>query len=127
MQVQDINEQEAQARENPRVKAAAVAPAPVQPQPERLRDGVVQSTDSESESDNLESRVKPEDRKQFKWTQFYEDLLEELLVKHMFDFTAASKEMSKMVNDPCEIDEGRAEFYEITPKVLQMKWTDIEI
>ena len=48
-------------------------------------------------------------------------------MKHMFDFWEASYEMNQNVNKIDEIWAGRAEFFEINPKVLQLKWTDIEV
>ena len=60
----------------------------------KIEKPAVVSTDSESEHEVLEAKVKPEDRKTFKWTEFYETTLEELLEKHMFDFDAASLELS---------------------------------
>ena len=36
---------------------------------------------------------------QFKWTPENEELLEEILMKHFFDFNQASKEFSKIVNE----------------------------
>jgi len=43
-------------------------------------------------------------------------------MKHMFDFKSASKEMDELINKP-----GNLEYFEINPKVLQLKWTDIEV
>lgn len=40
-------------------------------------------------------------------------------MKHMFDFKAASKEFNDLVNQDAQ--------FEINPKILQLKWTDIEI
>jgi len=35
--------------------------------------------------------------------------------------------MSRIINNPEDIEKGWSEFYEINSKILQMKWTDIEI
>lgn len=48
-------------------------------------------------------------------------------MKHMFDFKAASLEMNQQINIIKDIEEGRTELVEISPKVLQLKWTDIEV
>ena len=56
------------------------------------------STDSESESEYI-SRIKG-DRElvSFKWTEQYEDKLEELLMKNYFDFHTTAREFSRLVN-----------------------------
>ena len=38
--------------------------------------------------------IRPE---QFKWTDEWESLLEDLLVKHLFDFRSAAKELKRLV------------------------------
>lgn len=116
-------------------KAQGIIPTPVQEtskiktRAQRMRDeGVVVSTDSESENDPTLFAKRAGYRKEiFKWTQFYENRLEEMLIKHMFDFIKVAHEFSAMVND-FDNDEVEDKFYyEITPKILQLKWTDIEI
>ena len=59
---------------------------------------------------------------QFKWTSDYEELLEELLIKHSFDFRAASRDFVKEINK-----DEQENFYSIDAKTLQLRWTDIEI
>jgi hypothetical protein len=116
-------------------KASAVIPSPkpesprVKTRAERMRDeGCVMSTDSESENDPTIMAKRAGYRKEiFKWTEFYEDKLEELLIKHMFDFIRAAQEFSAMVNNFDDENEQNKFYYEITPKILQMKWTDVEI
>jgi hypothetical protein len=58
----------------------------------------------------------------FKWTSEYEDLLEELLIKHSFDFRAATRDFVKEINK-----EDNETFYSIDAKTLQLRWTDVEI
>ena len=58
---------------------------------------------------------------QFKWSPKSEDLLEEILIKHSFDFKSACREFVK------EINQGKEQFYQIDVKTLQLRWTDIEI
>lgn len=96
---------------------------------ERMRDeGVVVSTDSECENDPTLFAKRAGYRKEiFKWTPFYEEKLEELLIKYMFDFVQAAQEFSGMVNNFEDTTEEDKFYYEITPKILQMKWTDVEI
>lgn len=55
------------------------------------------NSDSENEQIVEESKV---NKVPFKWTQEYEELLEELLMKHMFDFKKTSEELDKIINDP---------------------------
>lgn len=116
-------------------KASGIIPVPKPQEPQiksraqRMKEeGCVMSTDSESENDPTIVAKRAGYRKEmFKWTEFYEGKLEELLVNHMFDFITASHEFSAMVNN--FEDETREDkfYYEITPKILQMKWTDVEI
>jgi len=58
----------------------------------------------------------------FEWTPWVEVQLEEILIKHLFDFKAATREFVKLVNksDPNV-------FYEIDVKTVRLRWTDIEI
>lgn len=106
-------------QESPRMKNKA----------QRQRDeGVVMSTDSESENDPTVFAKRAGYRKEiFKWNEHYEGKLEEMLINHMFDFIKAAREFSELVNN---FEDEHAEdkfYYEITPKILQMKWADIEI
>ena len=65
---------------------------------------------------------------QFKWTQQNESLLEEILMKHYFDFNSASKEFSQIINDSLSKTVGGEQVgYQIDAKSLQLRWTDIEI
>jgi len=115
------------------VKANSVIPAAVQESPkvrskaQRIREeGCVVSTDSESDNDPTIQAKRAGYRKEvFKWTEYYENKLEELLITHMFDFIKAAYEFSSIVNN--FEDENVRFYYEITPKILQMKWTDVEI
>ena len=59
---------------------------------------------------------------QFKWTNEYEDMLEEILIKHSFDFRSATREFIKEINK-----EDQENFFSIDVKTLQLRWTDIEI
>jgi hypothetical protein len=60
--------------------------------------GAVVSTDSESESEFIQRHKGNREVVSFKWTPEYEDKLEEILMKHYFDFHAAAKEFSRLVN-----------------------------
>lgn len=60
--------------------------------------GAVVSTDSESESEFIQRNKGNREVVSFKWTPEYEDKLEEILMKHYFDFHAAAKEFSRLVN-----------------------------
>jgi len=42
-------------------------------------------------------------------------------MKHEFEFKAASREFCEYINKDTE------EYFEITAKTIQMRWTDIEI
>ena len=87
------------------------------------------STDS-SESEAEVGR-KMLSMQQFKWTPENEELLEQVLMKHFFDFNAASKEFSRIINDSLTAQQSEGgeavPFYQIDPKSLQLRWTDIEI
>ena len=130
----EIKEYEERERVN-LPKAQGIIPVPVKDtskvktRAERMRDeGVVMSTDSESENDpTLFAKRAGYKKVIFKWTKFYEDKLEELLIKHMFDFITVAQEFSALVNNFDNEEMQEKFYYEITPKILQMKWTDIEI
>ena len=93
-----------------------------------VEEGVVMSTDSESENDPTVYAKRAGYRKEnFFWDEFYENKLEEILITHMFDFTKAAYDFSTMVNNFDEKQGDDRFYFEITPKILQMKWTDIEI
>ena len=51
-----------------------------------------------------------------------EELLEEVLIQHCFDFKAASREFIKTVNKDEPVN-----FFKLDIKTLQLRWTDIEI
>jgi len=56
----------------------------------------VYATDSESDLErarNSKKQIVP-----FKWNNDYEEVLEEILLKNEFNFSAASREFSKLVN-----------------------------
>lgn len=56
---------------------------------------------------------------QFKWTQQNESLLEEILMKHYFDFNSASKEFSKIINESLSKTVGGEQVgYQIDAKSL---------
>jgi len=63
----------------------------------------------------------------FKWTREYEEKLEEILMKHYFDFHAATKEFSRLVNGDPNNNPEKKQLYQIDVKTLQLRWTDIEI
>lgn len=60
------------------------------------RQGAVYATDSESDLER--ARKANKQIQTFKWTKDYEDVLEEILLKNEFNFSAASREFSKLVN-----------------------------
>jgi len=62
------------------------------------------STDSSGgESDNETAKQVP--MQQFKWNADNEEMLEEILVKHLFDFQAASREFTKIINSQGAVNE----------------------
>jgi hypothetical protein len=132
----DRERQEYIDRERPdQPKASGIIPVPRAEEPrvrtkaQRMKeDGVVMSTDSESENDPTVAAKRAGYRKEiFKWTEVYENKLEELLIKHMFDFIKSAQEFSEMVNNFEDETQTDRFYYEISPKILQMKWTDVEI
>lgn len=80
------------------------------------------ATDSESEAEFQKKVRGGRPKKMFKWTPKHEHELEELLIKHAFDFKAATREFVQVINqaDPDN-------FYAMDVKTLQLRWTDIEI
>ena len=84
--------------------------------------GAVSGTESESETEFISSLRGSRKKSQFKWTQEFEDILEELLIKHQFDFKVAAREFVKIINkDSPEL------FFTVDARQLQIRWTDIEI
>ena len=60
--------------------------------------GAVSATDSESETEFMSQLRGGRTKQPFKWTTEYEDILEEVLMKNQFDFRAASREFTKVIN-----------------------------
>jgi len=88
----------------------------------KISSGAVSGSESESESE-FQSKIRGgRVNNQFKWTSDYEELLEEVLIKHSFDFKAASRDFVKEINK-----DEQDNFYSIDAKTLQLRWTDIEI
>ena len=117
-----------------RAKAGGIIPgvaSPPQSNSPRLRDGVVMTSDSSGSEMEKDSKRKKLSMQQFKWTPTTEALLEEILMRHYFDFHAAAKEFSKAINDThSQTGDNAVEeqvYYQIDPKSLQLRWTDIEI
>ena len=55
-------------------------------------------------------------------------MLEEILVKNLFDFQAATREFTNIINSgETKNEQGEPIYYKIDPKSLQLRWTDIEI
>ena len=84
-------------------------------------DKLAHRTESESESEFQTMIRGNRVQKEFKWTPKTEAKLEEILMKHEFEFKAASREFCEYINKDTE------EYYEITAKTIQLRWTDIEI
>ena len=79
------------------------------------------TSDSESE---YEQQVKASKQVvPFKWSVEYEDQLEQILIRNFFDFNAAAREFSKIINS----NPTSQNWYQIDAKSLQLRWTDIEI
>ena len=100
--------------------ASSVIPAAI-----RKKDyeaGAVSATDSESEAEFQQKLRGNRTKAAFKWTPKHEHELEELLIKHSFDFKAATRDFLRLINS---LDE--AQYYEMDTKTLQLRWTDIEI
>ena len=78
-------------------------------------------TESESESE-FQTKIRGNrTTKEFRWTPKTEAKLEEILMKNEFEFKAASREFCEYINKDTE------EYFEITAKTIQLRWTDIEI
>lgn len=115
-------EQEEYSRREAGSVESCIPAAVMAPTGNKVHSGAVSGTDSESESEFM-SKIRGSRVKQnFKWTTEYEDLLEEVLIKHSFDFRAASRDFVKEINK-----EEQENFYTIDVKTLQLRWTDIEI
>jgi hypothetical protein len=115
-------EQEDYSRREAGSSGSCIPAAVLAPIGSKNHSGAVSGTDSESESE-FQSKIRGNRVKhQFKWTSEYEDMLEELLMKHSFDFRAASRDFIKGINS-----EDQENFYTIDVKTLQLRWTDIEI
>ena len=100
--------------------AKSVIPAAVRKK--NYEAGAVSATDSESETEFQHKLRGNRTKTTFKWTPKHEHELEELLVKHSFDFKAATRDFLRLINS---LDEDQ--FYEMDTKTLQLRWTDIEI
>ena len=101
------------------MRPAGAIPAPVAP----VQEGAVVTTESESESEGvLKNRQLGERGEPLRWTEELESLLEETLENYYFDFARAAKDFGRKVHarEP-------EKYYEVNPKVLQLKWTDVEI
>lgn len=115
-------EQEDYSRREAGTSGSCIPAAVLAPTGNKHCSGAVSGTDSESESE-FQSKIRGNRVKhQFKWTSEYEDMLEDLLIKHSFDFRAASRDFIKEINS-----EEQENFYTIDVKTLQLRWTDIEI
>ena len=113
-------EQEEYSRREAGSVGSCIPAAVLAPTGNKVHSGAVSGTDSESESEFM-SKIRGSRVKQsFKWTSEYEDLLEEVLIKHSFDFRAASRDFVKEINK-----EEQENFYTIDVKTLQLRWTDI--
>ena len=78
-------------------------------------------TESESESE-FQTKIRGNRvQKDFLWTPKNEAKLEEILMKNEFEFKAAAREFCEYINKDSE------EYFEITQKAIQLRWTDIEI
>jgi len=49
-------------------------------------------------------------------------LLEKTLLKHLFNFKLAAREISRQVND-----DNSNNWFQIDARILQARWTDIEL
>lgn len=100
--------------------AGSVIPAAIRKQ--NYEAGAVSATDSESETE-FQQKLRGNRRKAtFKWTPKHEHELEEVLIKHSFDFKAATRDFLRLINS---LDDEQ--YYEMDTKTLQLRWTDIEI
>ena len=71
--------------------------------------GAVSGTDSESDAEFLNKLKGGRRSTEFRWTPENEQLLEEVLMKHQFDFKGACREFVKLVNT-----EESENFYTLT-------------
>ena len=76
--------------------ASSVIPAAVKVSSYEV--GAVSPTDSESEVEFQKQIRGDRVLKPFKWTEKHELELEELLIKHMFDFKAALRDFLRLIN-----------------------------
>jgi len=104
-------------------KAASVIPAAQNNDSGNSSGGAVSGTDSESDAPT--GKV-IKDLFQVKWAPKLESELENMLVRNVFDFVATSKEFQRYLNSN-ELSNASNDFYQIDSKMLQQKWTDIEI
>lgn len=100
--------------------ASSVIPAAIKVSAYEI--GAVSPTDSESEVEFQKQIRGDRVLKPFKWTEKHELELEELLIKHMFDFKAALRDFLRLINH-----QDSHNFYQLDMKTLQLRWTDIEI
>ena len=80
------------------------------------------ATDSESDAEFMATIKGRRTKAKFEWTPALEVTLEEILLKHLFDFKAATREFAKVINK-----EDPNVFYEVDVKAVRLRWTDIEI
>lgn len=100
--------------------ASSVIPAAIRKQ--NYEAGAVSATDSESETEFQQKLRGDRTKATFRWTPKHEHELEELLIKHSFDFKVATRDFLRLINS---LDEEK--YYEMDMKTLQLRWTDIEI
>lgn len=120
-EIDRLDEEENRKRESG--KAASVIPTAIKADRGGYSSGgAVSGTDSESESE-FQSKIKGKRvDKAFKWTPETEEQLEEFLIKHSFDFKAATRDFVKEINK-----DDQQNFFSMDVKTLQLRWTDIEI
>ena len=75
----------------------------------------------------MESNFPKEKREEIEWTTELEQLLEELLIKHLFDFSRTANEFHSKINKQRDIDTGKAKYYEVSSEILRIKWTGVEM
>ena len=121
-EIRQREEEEYKRRERPEggVKAQGLIPEPIKSPKEKIAEGVVVTTDSESETETARFRAGRE-LGQFKWSEELEDKLEDLLMENCFDFHKTAKDFSRFLND------GSDKWYQVDGKMLQLRWTDVEI
>ena len=107
-----MEDEEYKRREEPKNgKKGGLIPSVIRKDSGSRSEGVVMTTDSESETEIAKRRAGRE-AGNLKWTEELEDKLEEMLMENYFDFHKTSKDFSTFLND------GSEKWYSVDAKTL---------